>query len=292
MKNKSIEEFLQELERYSVLNNNMSLSGVYMLTSPNGKNYVGQAYNLEYRIKRYTYFDCKHQFALHNAFIKYGWESFKITLLYYTFDQTNIEYILNQLEEDFIFIHNAMAPDGYNLREGGSNGKMSDTSRARMSKTQTARWAGLTLEEKLAKMAEMHKGNEKKVNQYTKRGKYIKTWDSLSEAAESLGMKTVGNITSVCRGDRITSGGFTWRYEAESPRGDIKIEERIYKLSKHTHRNLKPINQYSKQGDFIKTWDSATTVQQQLGISKSNIGANLSGRSKTAGGFIWEYLIK
>ena len=219
----NIKEFLQELERYIILNNNIRLSGVYMLTSPSGKSYIGQAYNLEYRIKRYTYLDCEHQLALHNAFTKYGWESFKITLLYHTFDQTNIEYVLNQLERDFIFIHNTMSPNGYNLREGGDNSKMSDTSRARMSKSQRAKWVGLTLEEKLAKMTHLHKGNETKVNQYTKSGKYIKTWNSLSEAAKSLEIKSIGNITSVCRGNRKTTGGFVWRYEAETPMGDITI---------------------------------------------------------------------
>ena len=36
-------------------------------------------------------------------------------------------------------------------------------------------------------------------------------------------------------------------------------------------RGIKKVNQYNKNKDFIKSWDSIIDVQKQLGISKSSI---------------------
>lgn len=51
----------------------------------------------------------------------------------------------------------------------------------------------------------------KKVNQYSKDGAFIKTWDSISDAARALGKNSAG-ITHCCKGDYNTSYGYIWRY--------------------------------------------------------------------------------
>jgi hypothetical protein len=53
--------------------------------------------------------------------------------------------------------------------------------------------------------------------------------------------------------------------------------------------NKTPICQFDKNGIFIKEWESAYMVQQELGISRSNIGHCINGERKTAGSFIWKY---
>lgn len=50
------------------------------------------------------------------------------------------------------------------------------------------------------------------------------------------------------------------------------------------------INQYSKEGHFIKEFDCIRLAQDELGISETAISNCLSGRSKTSGGFIWKYV--
>jgi hypothetical protein len=52
------------------------------------------------------------------------------------------------------------------------------------------------------------------------------------------------------------------------------------------------INQYSLDGEFIKTWDAIMDVTRQLGIDPSSIVRVCKKRKKTAGGFKWEYLNK
>lgn len=51
----------------------------------------------------------------------------------------------------------------------------------------------------------------------------------------------------------------------------------------------KPILQYSKDGDFIREWESASDVP----FAKQNaINMCLKGKNKTCAGFIWKYKIK
>lgn len=54
----------------------------------------------------------------------------------------------------------------------------------------------------------------------------------------------------------------------------------------------KPIIQFSKDGAFIKKWDSAWDVQRELGINQGNIIKCCKEKKKSAGGFIWRYYYK
>ena len=51
----------------------------------------------------------------------------------------------------------------------------------------------------------------------------------------------------------------------------------------------KKIYQYSKQGELMKEWESASQAGRELNIFQQSIVNNLKGRSKTAGGFVWKY---
>lgn len=55
-----------------------------------------------------------------------------------------------------------------------------------------------------------------------------------------------------------------------------------------SHRS-KPIIQLSLNGEFIRNWDCAATVERELGISESNIRKCLYGKSKQSHGFRWVY---
>ena len=50
-----------------------------------------------------------------------------------------------------------------------------------------------------------------------------------------------------------------------------------------------PILQFSKDGEFIKEWQSAREAQRKLGIAQQSICACCQGKLKSAGGFIWKY---
>lgn len=70
------------------------------------------------------------------------------------------------------------------------------------------------LKKHLNKKIEKNHTTAKKVNQYNLNGDFIKTWNSITEAAKEL--KICGSkITCVCKGSRKTTGGFKWAYYEE-----------------------------------------------------------------------------
>jgi group I intron endonuclease len=74
-----------------------------------------------------------HCTYLNNAIRKYGEENFEVTVLCECADQEE----MNQKEDEYIKQYNTMAPDGYNLREGGAKGKASEESRKKQSESRT-----------------------------------------------------------------------------------------------------------------------------------------------------------
>ena len=53
-----------------------------------------------------------------------------------------------------------------------------------------------------------------------------------------------------------------------------------------TEKTKKPILQYDLDGNFIRSWPSATDVGKEF---RKNIVSCLTGRTKTAYGYIWKY---
>jgi group I intron endonuclease len=49
--------------------------GIYKITSPSGKIYIGQSTNIENRFNSYRILDCKKQIKLYNSLKKYGWDN-------------------------------------------------------------------------------------------------------------------------------------------------------------------------------------------------------------------------
>jgi group I intron endonuclease len=55
--------------------------GIYKITSPNGKIYIGQTIDFERRIKHYKLLKCKEQPRIHRSLIKYGVENHTFELV-------------------------------------------------------------------------------------------------------------------------------------------------------------------------------------------------------------------
>ena len=53
--------------------------------------------------------------------------------------------------------------------------------------------------------------NNKSVLQYSRKGDFIKKWDSAKEAGEKLNISRM-HIGEVCRKERKTAGGFIWQF--------------------------------------------------------------------------------
>lgn len=56
-------------------NKHINMIGIYKITSPTNKIYVGQSIDIEKRFKQYRRLDCKKQPKLYNSFTKHGVEN-------------------------------------------------------------------------------------------------------------------------------------------------------------------------------------------------------------------------
>lgn len=128
--------------------------GIYKISNNiNGKCYIGQSWNIEKRWKHYISINCKNQRKLHHALKKYGVKNFTFEILE-IFDNNISQDILNEREIHYIDCFNSIK-EGYNLTEGGSNGKLSEETKKLISE----KHKGKTLsEEHIEKLKESHRG--------------------------------------------------------------------------------------------------------------------------------------
>ena len=180
---------------------------------------------------------------LHNSIVIHGASNFNIELLW---EEECTQAELNAKETEFILKFDTMSPNGYNLKEGGSGGKLSDDTRLKMSNSHKGKIHTIETKAKISTSAcgntnsngrvlteETRRligdGNlgdksywygksggdhpkSKKVEQWSKDGEQlIRTYSSLTEAANELGAD-ISSLSACCRGKRKTCMRFTWRY--------------------------------------------------------------------------------
>jgi hypothetical protein len=51
----------------------------------------------------------------------------------------------------------------------------------------------------------------------------------------------------------------------------------------------KKVNQYSLEGELIKTWEGINVAADTLGLSRSHITDCCKGRLRKTGGYVWKY---
>jgi hypothetical protein len=54
--------------------------------------------------------------------------------------------------------------------------------------------------------------------------------------------------------------------------------------------NSKKVNQYTKEGIFVKTYDSIAQAGNEVGVYKSNISSCCKGKLNSTGGYLWKYV--
>lgn len=110
-------------------------AGIYKITSPSEKTYIGQAVNLEERLKDYKNYNCKVQRLIYNSLKKYGHENHIFEILIEG-EFSLIE--LNILEDKYIKEHNSFRgwnKKGLNLTTGGDVYKRDNSSKLLISES-------------------------------------------------------------------------------------------------------------------------------------------------------------
>lgn len=104
-------------------------TGIYKITSPSGRVYIGQSKNVFARFNSYKRMACKDQPKLYASFLKHGVDSHSFELLH----KCEHEH-LDNLEIHYISFYNSIK-NGLNCKDGGHKASMSKESRIKLSET-------------------------------------------------------------------------------------------------------------------------------------------------------------
>ena len=122
----------------------------------------------------------------------------------------------------------------------------------------------------------------KSIYQYDLDGNYINSYETISDAADSINSKHVNLISACARGELKAACGFQWSYTY------------FYKMPKFhkENKNRKSVCQYDLNGNFICEYESVLDAIRTLNIHKFQI---ISSNRKTvedtiySQGFYWSY---
>jgi group I intron endonuclease len=105
--------------------------GIYKITSPTKKIYIGQSIDIEKRFNNYGFLNCKRQPAIYNSLKKYGVKKHKFEILC----ECNIDE-LNDKERYYQDLYSVISKNGLNCSLTSStyrSGKHSEESKLKMS---------------------------------------------------------------------------------------------------------------------------------------------------------------
>jgi group I intron endonuclease len=246
---------------------------IYLITNKiNGMKYIGQT-TCEDVQKRWKQHRTKNSNSvgrfLKSAYEKYGYENFKYQIVCICFNEDCDKY-----EEDYIKKFNTMAPNGYNLREGGVNSKFSEETKRLQREATTRRMADPERRMKSSQKGEKHPNYGKKYTDVEKevlRQKQKAYWANLShEKRRELLEKRKVNYKTKGATDKQYSG--------------LKIGRGLSKK--------KAVGKYNENGELQEQYSSVSHASSSTGICRmtiNNVCLN-KPRYKTAGGFVWKFI--
>jgi group I intron endonuclease len=213
------------------------ISGIYKITNPEGKIYIGQSSNIEKRWKTYKRLeDVKTQPKLYESLKKYGWENHKWEIL----ESCNNDK--NNKEEYYILLYNSysLGLNSSNRSKGpsfqtnetrqkiGLKNKKPKPNSGGKGKPKPPRTKehkqNISKSLKGYKQTEQHKLNKskamigvkipgKKVLQYDLEGNFIKEWETARQACLFFNPKDLNGISACCLGKQKTAFGYKWKYK-------------------------------------------------------------------------------
>ena len=105
--------------------------GIYKITSPSNRVYIGQSVNIKRRERRYSLSTCKKQTRLYNSIKKYGWKNHVFEVI----EECKVEE-LNKRERFWQDHYDVLGPNGLNClmtTTESKSGYMSKESREKLS---------------------------------------------------------------------------------------------------------------------------------------------------------------
>jgi group I intron endonuclease len=263
--------------------------GIYKITSPSNKIYIGQSTNLKKREDDYKKLRCDKQPKLYNSIQCYGWEQHKFDII----EECSLEQ-LNEREIYWGLYYDVLGENGLNLRLGDANGLCSQETKDKIGLSNSG-----------PKPEGFNQKLSKSVLQFDLKGNLIAEYTSYNNAVKATGLR----LAEVLRGAVKTAGGYTFKYKNEwdgkpptiKPHGNLgkqqpfkgrvsptkgKSINKKPKTEEFKNKLSKPILQLDLEDNLIKEFKSQTEIKHILNIDPQNV---LRGKTKTAGGYKWKY---
>ena len=202
---------------------------------------------------------------------------------------------LDEMESYYITELNSLHPIGWNRTNGGMKGfalceetrrRIGEKSKGRIPTEETRAKIGTKLkgrvysEETRKKMSESHKGCE--ISEETRR--------KISEAKMGVKMSDEArkNMSEAKKGkSHAPLSEETRRKISEANRN--RSRESVEKMARTKYI---PVAQYTKDGEYIATYESVKKATEVTGTGGGSICKCAKGKMKSAGGFIWKYVNK
>ena len=199
--------------------------GIYKITSPSGKVYIGQSLNIELRLSQYKRNDCKSQPKLLNSLNKYGSKNHVFEVVEHC-----VIDLLNERERYWQDFYDC-TKKGLNCRLTKTNDKSGTISEETKIKLRNLYIGKKRSEEAVIKQKQTlaynksinkkqiysKEGLERKsklmkipIIQYNLDKTFIKEWESAKDVEDFLQIKRT-HIRACCRGVRKTAGGYIWK---------------------------------------------------------------------------------
>jgi len=235
--------------------------GIYKITNPKGRTYIGQSINIEERWKNYSKLrDCKNQIKLHRSLIKYGFSKH----IFEVEEECSVED-LNVRERCWQDFHDVLGSNGLNCKL-----------------TATEDRSGCLSQETRQKISESHiRRNE------TKEGKL-----SIQKRVENTDYHKRTLNTDYEKKTRNTDykkRTASTDYSRRTLNFDYKKKVNNTDYSEIGKKHMKVVLQFAKDGIFIREWPSMKEAGETLKIQQTDISGCCRGINKSSGGFVWKY---
>lgn len=264
------------------------ISGIYIITClVNGKYYIGKSVDTRKRLnehKRELRNNIHSNEHLQNSYNIHSKENFTFELLE---EYPNEGFILFSMEHYWATILNVHDRNfGYNIEPTNPYGKSIKRAKESVNKGSQANTGKKRTKEHKAYLSQIR--FKRKVIQYSKKGEFIKIWDSATDAEKTISI-TKGGVNQAIRDDGLAKG-FAWRYWEKDYKLKINppINRKLESLAEQVKKRQIPINQLDMNGNFIKQWESLNKAARALNIFQSSISNCLNGKTKFFKGFKWE----
>ena len=278
---------------------------IYKFTNKkNNMNYIGQSVNPEKRKMEHLYGRKKGNIPYFDRVLKkYGIEQFDFEII----DKANTQEEIDKLEKEYILKYNSLKPNGYNILKGGRlqrgawNSKPIDEydlqgnyinsyesagyyqnfvnkqydsrmirracSEQKHYKERIFRWKG---DEKPNSYQKTPSSKSKEVFQFSKDGKLIKSYPSITIASELTNTSRT-SIIGCLKGYYKMANGFYWSYTSSiniEPSQKVRIKTIIYKCDENKNIIKKYYNTREAEIDNNFKYNSYKQILKKLDTNK------------------------